>query len=46
MLLLFALSDSALAAAFAQVVASDNICVYSWETALPPTVGCLFKWLG
>ena len=46
MLMRFALSDSALAAACTQVVAADNVSVCSWETAPVPTVTRLFKWLG
>jgi hypothetical protein len=48
MLLRFALSDSELAVACAQVFAADNICVCRWETAVTalPTKGRLFKLLG
>ena len=38
MLMRFALSDSALAAACAQVFAADDISACSWETAISPTV--------
>jgi hypothetical protein len=46
MLLRFALSDSALASACAQVIVADNISACSWETAMNYSLKRLFKWLG